>query len=162
MKRAMELRTRLLSSAVAFDVTVTADYGTQSLVFLLNCTADKQGKLTFSVVKPETIAGITGELSSNGGKLTFDNQALAFELLADGQVSPISGPWLLLNTLRCGYLTSCALEGENLRLTIDDSYEEDALHLDVWLDGEDCPIRGEVLWQGRRIVSMDVTNFRFL
>ena len=162
MSRAMELRTKLQSQEVAFDTAITADYGKQSYTFQVSCSANVQGEITFSVMKPERISGITGTLGSRKGSLTFENQALAFELLADGQLSPVSAPWILLNTLRCGYLTSCAEEGEHLRLSIDDSYEEDALHLDIWLDGSDCPIRGEVLWQGRRILSMDVTNFRFL
>ena len=44
-------------------------------------------------------------------------------------------------------------------MTIHDSFEEDSLTLDVWLDGEDAPVRGEILHGGRRIVTMDVKNF---
>jgi len=36
-----------------------------------------------------TISGITGSLSQNGGKLTFDDKALAFDVMADGLVSPV-------------------------------------------------------------------------
>ena len=59
-------------------------------------------------------------------------------------------------------VTSCGGDGEYLRLAIDDSYEEDALHLDIWLGSEDLPVRGEVLWQGRRILSLEIKNFTFL
>ncbi len=162
MTRAMEFRTKLLSHAVAFDSEITADYGEQTFTFQVSCDADAQGELTFTVKGPESISGISGKINSSGGKLTFDDQALAFALLADGQVSPVSAPWLLMNTLRCGYLTSSATERDNLRLSIDDSYADDALHLDVWLDSMNIPVRGEILWKGRRILSMDVTNFRFL
>ena len=161
MDRAMALRTRLLASDVCFDADITADYGDEIYTFSMTCQGDQQGNLTFTVTQPESIAGITGTVSAGGGKLTFDDQALSFALMADGQLTPVAAPWILLRTLRSGYLTSCGVEGEHLRLAIDDSYQEDALHLDIWLDGTDAPVRGEVLWQGRRLLSMQVKNFTF-
>lgn len=163
MDRAMAFRSRLLGAGgCSFDADITADYGDKSYTFSMACTADERGALTFSVTKPESISGITGSVSATGGKLTFDDKALSFALMADGLVTPVSGPWVLLKTLRSGYLTSCGQEGEYLRLAIDDSYEADALHLDIWLGEGDLPVRGEILWQGRRLLSITVTNFTFL
>ena len=56
-------------------------------------------------------------------------------------------------------VTACGSDGENLRVTINDSYEEDALTLDIWLNAENAPIRAEILYDGRRIVTMDIENF---
>ena len=162
MDRAMALRSALLAKGAEFDAAVTAAYGDKTYSFGMHCRMEAQGKVTFSVTAPETIAGITGTVSASGGKLTFDGNALAFTLLADGQVSPVSGPWLLMKTLRSGYLTSCGVEDGCLRIAIDDSYEDDALHLDVWLDESDCPKRGEILWKGRRILTVEIENFVFL
>lgn len=159
LDRAMTLRAEMLSKAVAFDAKITADYGDQSYTFAMNCISDTKGDLTFTVTEPESIAGITGSISSTGGKLTFDDTALAFELMADDQLSPVSAPWVLMKTLRGGYLTSCNVEGEYLRLAIDDSYEEDALHLDIWLDSNNVPKNAEVYWQGRRLLTVTVSNF---
>ncbi|MBQ7801545.1 MAG: hypothetical protein IJ375_04405 [Oscillospiraceae bacterium] len=158
--RAMGLRAKLLGSlGYSFDAAVTADYGDKLYSFAMSCTGDNDGNVSFTVTEPETIAGITGSVSAGGGKLTFDDTALSFELLADGQVTPVSGPWILVKTLLGGYLTDCVVEEELLHLEIDDSYEEDALHLDIWLDGEDLPVRAEISYDGRRIVTMEVTNF---
>lgn len=162
LDRAMALRSRLLSHGVAFDAQITADYGDRTYGFAMACEADTQGNLTFTVTEPEAISGIRGSISAAGGKLTFDGEALAFGLLADGQLAPVSAPWLLLNTLRSGYLTNCTVEGDKLRLAIDDSYADDALHLDIWLDADDQPMRGEALWKGRRILTVAIQNFRFL
>lgn len=162
LDRAMDLRAKLLAQGVSFDAQITADYGDKTFTFSLNCQFDAQGNMTFTVCVPETIAGITGTVSATGGKLTFDDTALAFDLMADDQISPVSAPWVLIKTLRSGYLTSCALEGDNLRIAIDDSYEEDALHLDIWLDGNDLPVQGDIYWQGRRLLSIAVKNFTFL
>ena len=155
----MALRTRLLASDVCFDADITADYGDEIYTFSMNCKADQQGNLTFTVTQPESIAGITGTVSAGGGKLTFDDQALSFALMADGQLTPVAAPWILLRTLRSGYLTSCGAEGEHLRLAIDDSYQEDALHLDIWLDKEDIPQRAEIVYDGKRILSLIVKSF---
>lgn len=163
LDRAMGLRAKLLGGGgCRFDAVVTADYGDETCEFSVSCQGDTQGNLTFTVKEPETIAGITGSISTEGGKLTFDDKALAFELLADGQVTPVSAPWILCKTLQGGNVRSCGSDGDLLRLSIDDSYEDDALRLDIWLNGEDLPVRGEILYRDRRILSLEVTNFEIL
>ena len=54
----------------------------------MDCQCDSQGDLTFAVTAPETITGITGKVSDAGGKLTFDDTALQFDLMAEEQVTP--------------------------------------------------------------------------
>lgn len=160
LDRAMKLRANLLGClGCSFDVTVTADYGDSYYTFVMNCQANGRGDLQFTVLQPESIAGITGEISSGEGKLTFDDVALHFPLLADDQVTPVSGPWILMKTLLGGYLTAANEEDDLLHLTIHDSYEEDALQMEIWLDGEDEPVNAEILYDGRRIVTMTVENF---
>lgn len=160
IERGMALRSKILkASECSFDAAITADYGDKLYSFSMACQADPQGNLTFTVTAPETLAGISGRVGSDGGKLTFDDTALQFDLMADGQVTPVSAPWVFLKTLRSGCLTSAGTEDGVLRLSIDDSYADDALHLDIWLDGEDLPARAEILYGGRRILSVAVTNF---
>ena len=159
LERAMALRAKLLASTCSFEAKVTADYGDKLYVFELACEADTGGNLTFQVNQPESISGITGVISKDGGKLTFDDTALAFPLMADDQLTPVSAPWILLKTLRGGYLTSTNMEGELLHLTIDDSYEADALQLDIWLNDGNQPIQADILYDGRRILTLEVRDF---
>ena len=163
LQRGMALRSKLLAAqGCSFDAEITADYGDKLHSFAMHCEADSNGNLSFTVTEPETVDGITGTVSTEGGKLTFGDTALHFELLADEQLSPVSAPWILLKTLRSGYLTSACMEGDNLRLTMDDTYEEDALHLDIWMDAQHLPIRADILYDGKRILSLEVENFAFL
>lgn len=163
MNRALSMRSSLQSSnGCSFDSRITADYGDKVYVFGLQCRVDKTGAMDFTVTEPESIAGITGRIAEGTGKLTFDDVALAFDLLAEDQISPISGPWILIHTLKGGYLKTCSTENEMLRLQIHDSYREDALQLDIRLDAEDIPRSGEIFWKGRRIVSVEVKNFEYL
>lgn len=163
MKKVMQLREKLMASeGASFSVGITADYGEKIFHYKLSCKADKDETLYFNVTEPEEISGLTGSVSRSGGKINFDDVALAFDLLADGQVSPISAPWLLLHTLRSGYLISCVNEGELLRIGINDSYEEKALRLDIWLDEQGTPVNAELFWDGKRIVTMTVEDFTIL
>ena len=163
MDRVLALRAKTLQSKLcSFDAVITADYGDQIHKFTLSCASDEKGNVTFTVTAPETIAGITGRIDGAGGKLTFDDRVLAFALLADDQLSPVSSPWVFMKTLRGGYIVSCGMDGDYLLATIDDSYADDALQLDIWLDGGNIPVRAEILWKGRRFLSMEVKNFRFL
>ena len=154
------MRQRLQGASCSFDCTVTADYGEKIHFFSMRCAADSSGDLTFEVLSPDTISGITGIISRNKGKLTFDDKALAFELMADGQFSPVSAPWILIHTLQGGYLTSCTETDYGMLLCIDDSYESDPLRLDVRMDKDGNPMSAEILWQGRRILSMEIENFQ--
>lgn len=162
LDKAMALRADMLARAVRFDAEITADYGDQSYSFSMNCQVSTAGELSFTVTAPQTIAGITGTVSATGGKLTFEDTALAFDLMADGLVSPISAPWVLVRTLRGGYLTACTVEDGQIRISIDDSYEEDALRLEIWLDSSELPQVAEIYWQGRRLLTVTVTNFTYV
>lgn len=163
MERGLALRTKILQAqSCSFDVDIVADYGNKLHSFSVSCKGDNQGDLSFTVMKPDTISGITGTVTESGGKLTFDDVALQFDTMADDQISPVTAPWIFLKTLRSGCITSVGMEDSLLRLSIDDSYEDDALHLDIWLDENDIPSRAEILYDGKRILSMDVKNFQTL
>lgn len=163
LERVMAFRADLLAGmGCSFEAVITADYQDALYTFGVYCRSDENGGLTFTVTEPETISGISGRIDAQGGKLTFDDEVLAFEMLADGQVTPVSAPWLLVKTLRGGYVTSCGQSGDLLRASIDDSYEDDALRLDIWFDADDKPRQAEILYGDRRILSLEVKNFEIL
>lgn len=160
MERGLALRSSILQAETCrFSSRITADYGDKIVEFAMDCCGHENGDLQFTVTEPESISQITGTISENGGKLTFDGLALCFEKMADEQLSPVSAPWIFWQTLRSGYMTSAGMEGDWLRLTIDDSYEDDALHLDIWLSDDNMPARAEILHDGSRILSLQIENF---
>lgn len=160
IERGMALRSAILQgSECRFDTKVTAEYPDRINRFSLDCLFDEKGNMTFSVVEPESISGISGKIESEKGALTFDDVVLYFSLMTDDQISPISAPWILMKTLRSGYLTAACTEEELLHLTIDDSFEEDALKLDIWINKENQPVYADILYKNRRILSMEIINF---
>ena len=160
--RAIALRNRILrEDGCSFTATVTADYGEQIYVFVMDCKTDGEGNLTFTVAEPVTIAGITGKISGTGGAITFDDKVLAFQTIADGLVTPVTAPWLFMKTLRSGYLKDAAKTEQGFEMSIDDSYAEESLQLRIRTAGE-LPTNAEIFWQGRRILTIVVENFSFL
>ncbi len=157
------LRDQLLSAnGCSFCAQITADYGDQIYTFRVKCEFDQLGNMTFTVLAPDSLSGISGKIDENKGALTFEDQVLAFALLADGQVTPVSAPWLVMQSLRSGYIHSSGQDGENLRITIDDSYEADALQVDVWVNADGAPIAADILWQNRRILALTIDSFAYL
>ncbi len=155
----MRFRDALLSAdGCSFSAEVTADYGDSLHTFTMDCQGDRQGKITFEITAPGSISGIRGTISEEGGQVAFEEDALYFPLLTDDQLIPASAPWILLWSLRGGCITAVCREDELLRVTVDDSYEDDALTVDVWLK-EKQPLRGDILYDGKRILSLKVENF---
>ena len=161
LQRGMALRSKLLKAQeVNFTADISADYGDSIQLFSVECRTDPQGDMVFCITAPESISGITGTVSGGEGKILFEDTALCFGLLTDRQINPAGAPWILMKTLRSGYLTSAGMDGDMLRLTIDDSYADDALQLDIWLDREDHPYRAEICCAGRSILTVSVRDFR--
>jgi hypothetical protein len=86
---------------------------------------------------------------------------LAFPVLPEGRISPVSGPYVFMKALRGGFLNASGVDEGLMRLSVEDSYDEDALHLDIWLEDQ-RPVRADIHFQGRRVLSITVSNFKIL
>ena len=162
MDGVMSLRSQISSDAsCSFKMTVTADYGDAVNSFVLSCVSDSSQDLKITVDEPESISGISFVINCDTGKLVFDDQLLVFALLADGVISPVSAPWFFLKALRSGYITSCGNDNDNIKVCIDDSYKQIPYTLDVWLRNNK-PTFAEIIWEGKRILSMEIYDFEIL
>lgn len=158
--KAMSLRDSLLSANKCFfSVQINADYQSECYSFRMDCTADEKGNINFSITAPETIAGITGSISENDGKLTFDDKYLVFAPFIDGLISPVSAPWMFMNTLRSGYISGCLEDENGSTFVFNDSFQDSALELMITMDANSIPTSAEIFWQGRRAVTLVVENF---
>ncbi len=158
--RAMDLRQRILAARKCeFTCEILADYGDTLYSFKLQCIFDAQGNMEFAVTEPQSINGITGKIEGQNGYLTFNDQVLAFPLLADDQLTPVSAPWIFMKSLRSGYIHSAGAQDDLTYVCINDSFDDDALQLDIWLDPNDIPVRAEILYLNRRILTISITDF---
>ena len=117
--------------------------------------------ISFSVVAPESIAGIEGVINSEGGGLKFDDKIIAFPLVIEQTISPISAPWILLKSLRSGYISACGSSDDGTQVIIDDSFSGQNIQCYLWLNDDDLPFYSEIVWNDRRVLSIDVEEMVF-
>lgn len=140
---------------IRFQCEIQAAYTDGVECFTLLCTQKEDEAMTFQVLAPEAIEGIQGTVDETDGTLRYDGAILGFPLLARQRLSPVSGPWVMLRALRSGCLTGWSREGEIYHLTLDDSYGDDPLTVDVWIR-EKTLLSGEISWRGQRQLSIQV------
>ena len=163
MDRALSFRqTMLQQKGCRFDCNLTADYGDVLYQFVLSCEADSQGNVSFTVAEPESISGISGTISGSGGKIQFDDTVLGFPILSENLPTPLSAPWLFVTALRSGHIRTSFVEKGKMALTIADTYEDDAILMQIQFDEKDHPTSCEFVWEGRRILSMLINSFTYL
>lgn len=162
MNTLLSFRENLLQSdKVTFDADITADYGEEYYTFQMHCESNSEGDIIFQVLQPDSISGIQGQISQTEGYLTFDNQVLLFKPAAEDRLSPIIAPWVLLKTLRGGYITVCGKTEKGYLAVIRDSFHEDALTLEIAFT-DNTPTSVEIFWNQTRVISMQIHNFQFV
>ncbi len=160
MDQALLFRQSLENASIcSFYSQITADFGDATYQFKLFSTVDEKGEMKFTVCEPETISGIGGTFSADGGKLTFEDSVLAFPSVIEGELSPISTPWILYNCLIKGYISSCGTADKGIQMVIDDSYNGENLQCIVWFGADNRPLYSEIIWKDRRVLSVNVDEF---
>ena len=160
LQQALELRKALISAEnCSFETTITADYGKTLYTFQMHCHMDSDNNLSFTVTDPETIAGISGMISKDTASLTFDDKLLAFPILADDQLTPVSAPWIFLNALKSGYIIGSSGEEDGHCIYLEDSFSENPIHIEVHTDLQWQPYHADFFWKQQRVLSIEIRNF---
>lgn len=162
LEQVMNFRAQLLSHSCSFRTEISADYDDETYIFGMECEGDSSGNLIFSVTSPESISDIRGSVINQTGKLKFEDVILDFPLMANDRLSPVCAPWIFLKTLQGGYVTAIGTDGNLIRLTIKDSYEDNSLQLDIWINQDSIPEKADILFEGTRILSLTVENFQIM
>lgn len=161
-QKALDLRTGLMEAGgCTFTAAVTADLGGRVYPFTLDCAVDLQGETTLTVVEPEAIQGITASVSQDGATVEFDGAALDFGALAGGNLAPMTFPWHLGQCLQSGYISAAGQDGALEKVTYLVGYGEEAMTFEIWLDEGGLPVHCEVLYDGARCLTADITGFQW-
>ena len=161
MERAIAFRGKLISGGgCSFRAQITADYGQEVQHFTLECEADGEGRITFSVSEPSTVEGITGVMEGEEGTITYDGLQLAFPLMVYGQISPVSAPALLVSSWLKEFILSAGMDENTYRATYEKKINEKVLLIDTYFE-KDIPISAELCYNGYKVVHMNITNFSF-
>lgn len=150
------------SNGSAFNAVVYADYGEKVYDFSVDCSVNGNGKLIFQLVEPSSIADITGYVDELGSNITFDERVLTFPSLADDLISPVASPWLLIRAICNGYIRAEYSDQNNSKILFEDSYYQHAFQIELTCNQDNIPIYADIIWEGRRIIALEIRNFRFM
>ena len=142
----------------SFRAELTADYGDYVVPFALDCETEVNGPTHFTVVAPETLAGITAAVDETGGTVTYDGLMMDFGLLANGRLAPAAGPAVVAYCGSSAYLAAGGEEEGRFRATYEKDYEEKMLKVDTWFENG-IPIYAEVCYNGQRILNLTISEF---
>lgn len=150
------------SNGCSFLAEICADYYGYTNSFVLQCQFDGSGEMAFEVLEPESICGITGKIRKDRGELTFDDQIIGFSYLCNDMLSPVSMPWLFVRALQGGVIESSGTWTQGTTINLRDTYDDESFLICCWLDQKHLPVSCEILWQGKRIVTMQLRGFQLL
>ena len=148
-------------SECAFDVHIISQSDMHIHRFKLSCVTTKD-VLRFEVLEPESIRGICGSVSNGGGAVEFDDTLLSFPLLADGEISPVIAPWLLMGCLKDGLVRYAGKTDGGYSVAFHYSFRGEELRVEALLTENGTPQSCELFWSGKRILQLEVSSFRYL
>lgn len=155
---AVSFRTKLKEAeACRYQASVTGDYGAYVREFVLDCCCT-QSSSSFVVVEPDSVAGITAEVSGEQAQVSYDDTILAVENFESRRISPMAAPWLLSQAWCQGYISSVSTDGalECTEYRLGYGMEE----LIVTTDFENgVPVRGEISDGTRVLITCLITDF---
>lgn len=159
MQKAMDLRTALLEQGCSFTAEVQAHLPEGTAEFTLDCTCAPDGTTTLEVKTPDSISGIKATVQPDGENASFDDVALDFGLLADGQVAPMVLPQLLYSCWTGGYIREAGKDKELLSAIYIDGYGDRELAVEQWFTLEGVPKAADYWFGVDNIASVTISSF---
>ena len=160
-QQALDLRTALLEKGgCSFTADMTVDFPDRAYDFSVSCEYLSGEHAKITVLQPEEITGITAKVSGSGAAVVFDDIALDFGKLANGNVSAMEAPWLLAKCWDSAYISAAGKDGDLLRVTYLEGYDDGQLTVDTWLNEAGEPVRGEVAYDGMRCLTLNISQFQ--
>ena len=152
---ALEIRTELLEAEkLIIGADITADYGDRVYEFTVKYTGTADLG-TIAVLAPETIAGITAEVTQGGCTLVYDGARLDMGALTTGGMSPADALPVLVAQWRGGFITVTGYEklGETDTVVLITDIEDNTQQK-TWFDARThLPVRAELSDGGRLVIA---------
>lgn len=157
---ALDFRTALMDAeGCSFAADVSASYEDRVYDFSMTCVHTKD-KTALTVTKPQAIAGISASVENGKTQLEFDGAILEFGRLANGYVSPVAAPWLLVQCWTGEYIAYAGPDGDMERITYLRGYNDEEVAVDTWLQNG-IPTYAEVSYGGVRCLTITISEFQY-
>lgn len=162
LQKAIDFRADVLNApSCAYTAEVNADYGDVVYEFTMDCSLNADGTTAVTVTAPDTIAGITAEISGGDGTVTFADMALDFGTMAEGNITPVAAPAVIGECWRSAYIASAGEEDGNYRVRYEYDYEDEQLLVDTWFSPEkNIPIYSEICYNEACVLKITISDFQ--
>jgi len=156
----LELRSDLLEAErLIINADITADYGDRVYTFGVRYTGNAEfGEIV--ILSPETIAGVTAEVTVDGATLIFDGARLDTGPLTGGGLTPAEALPMLISEWQTGRIAFAGFErfGENDTVTMESAID-DSIAQKTWFNRTTLlPLRAEVSNNGVMVVAVAFNN----
>ena len=160
MQQALALRTALgAAGGCTFTAEVTADYGEKIYAYTMECVCETDAGARFTLRAPQTLAGISAEISADGTHVSYEDTEVGFSALAGGRLAPMQLPWLLADGWYSGRICAAGREDGAVRVSCQLGYGEQTLTLDTWLGEDGFPQKSAVSFDGQTLLTAEIQNF---
>ena len=160
MQPAMDLRTALLEQGCSFTAQICANYDTGSYEWTVACVCAPDGTAELQVVEPESIAGITATIGADGDSVEFEDTAVEFGLLADGQIAPIALPQVLFSCWSAQYIREAGRDGEQITAVYLMGYGDEEVAVEQWLQPDGTPVYADIWFGTQNLASVQISGFQ--
>ncbi len=159
MQAALDLRTMLLAQGCSFTADIEANLPDGTAAFTVDCACATDGTAVMTVTAPESISGISATVEPDGESARFNDVALEFGLLADGQVAPMVLPQLLFGCWTGGYIREAGQDKEILSAVYLSGYGEQELAVEQWFTQEGIPTAADFWFGTQNVASVTIRDF---
>lgn len=159
MQKALELRTQLLEQGCSFTAEIAAHLSDGTAEFTVACSCAPDGSVCLSVTEPASIAGITATVDADGEHAQFEDVALDFGLLADGQVAPMVLPQLLYGCWTGGYIREAGQDREALSAVYLSGFGEKELAVEQFFTPDCVPTTADFWFGTKNIATVTIRDF---
>lgn len=140
---------------------VTADYGQRVYQYTIDVDWGEE-ETTLTLTAPETVAGMSARLQGKDSFLEYEELSLETGPMDDRGLTPVSAVPALLEAARSGYIRTCALEEERLRVDCGEPEGEpgQGREITLWFHRDTHVLEGgEVRLDGVRAILCQFREF---
>lgn len=159
MQTALDLRTALLEQGCCYTLDIAAHLPDGTAEFTVDCACAPDGTVVMELVAPDSIAGISATVEPDGEAAKFDDVALDFGLLADGQVAPMALPQLLFACWTGGYIQEAGQEKTQCSAVYLSGYGEKELAIEQWFTPEGIPTGADFWFGTQNFANATIRDF---
>ncbi len=160
-ERLQEMRTELdPAGEIVLTAVLTAQSEEKILEYTLSC-GYTGGDTTVTILAPESVAGITAQVSGEELALSYGDAALELELLTETGVAPVAVLPSMISALLEGHLqsTSTGTHGET-DCIVGEFFADDGLTVSLWFQETDLvPVYGELWENGVRVAWCEISDW---